>query len=370
MPSDLHSADQPSEMSVPSSRSNHSRLILRLRLVVAFGLMAIVIGLVASNRDKLINVNWRLIPLAWLLMLLSTVVKSFRWGLLVHQSAMDLSFRRLLGTYLVGAFFSTILPTSVGGDAVRAVDTAAKTGRVADSTSSVLVERGIGLLSIFGMASAFAYTLEVGVVRHAFIVVVYAAFVGGLAGLIMLRQGWFIEPIVLLMTRLRLHRLLAMARSLQTALSRQLLRPSILLLMFVLSLLANALTMGATYLVLVAVRDTIPLAAFVPMIALSTVAEMLPISIAALGVKESAYIFFLGQAGVSRGEASVIAIIMRVLTWALALVGGIVFLARTVSSRSEGPRGGAGRPPAERVLAFGDELDLEQEQPVSLPTAD
>ncbi|MCZ7539428.1 MAG: flippase-like domain-containing protein [Anaerolineae bacterium] len=369
MPSNRHSADQPGEMSFPPRRSR-SRLILRLRLVIAFGLMAVVIGLVASNRDKLINVNWKLIPLAWLLMLLSTVVKSARWGILVHQSAMNLSFRRLLGTYLVGAFFSTILPTSVGGDAVRAVDTAAKTGRVADSTSSVLIERGIGLLSIFGMASAFAYTLEVGVVPHAFIMAVYAAFVGGLVGLIMLRQGWFIEPIVILMTRLRLHGLLAMARSLQAALSEQLLRPSILLLMFLLSIVANALTMGATYLVLIAVRDTIPLAAFVPMIALSTVAEMLPISIAALGVKESAYIFFLGLAGVSSGEASVIAIIMRVLTWALALVGGVVFLARTVSSRSEGPRGDAASPPAERVPVFADEPDLERERPASLPTAD
>lgn len=370
MPSDDHSADQPGETSLSPARSSRSRLILRLRLVIAFGLMAVVIGLVASNRDKLINVNWKLIPLAWLLMLLSTVVKSFRWGLLVHQSAMDLSFRRLLGTYLVGAFFSTILPTSVGGDAVRAVDTAAKTGRVADATSSVLIERGIGLLSIFGMASAFAYTLEVGAVPHAFIMAVYLAFVAGLLGLLVLRQGWFMEPIALVMTRLRLHGLLAMARSLQTALSEQLWRPSLLVLMFLLSLVANALTMGATYLVLIAVRDAIPLAAFVPMVALSTVAELLPISIAALGVKESAYIFFLGLAGVSSGEASVIAIIMRVLTWALALVGGVVFLARTVSSRSEGPRGGGSRPPSKHVPALADERDLEQEQPARLPTAD
>jgi len=329
----------PVEQSTPSSpspsRASRKRLILRLRLVVAFGLMAIVIGLVAHDRDKLIGINWRLIPLAWLLMLASTVIKSFRWSLLVNRSAMNLPFKRLLGTYLVGAFFSSVLPTSFGGDAVRVVDAAAKSGRVADSTSSVLIERGIGLLSIFGMASAFAYKLEVGVVPHAFIMVVYVAFVGGLIGLIVLRQGWFMEPIALLMMRLRLHGLLAMARSLQTAFSEQLWSPVTLLVMFLLSLAANALTMSATYLVLVAVRDAIPLAAFVPMIALSTVAELLPISIASLGVKESAYIFFLGLGGVGSAEAGVIAIIMRVLTWALALVGGLVFLARTMSARAE-----------------------------------
>ncbi len=365
-------AGQPTASSPSPSLAGRKRLILRLRLVVAFGLMAVVIGLVAHDRDKLINVNWRLIPLAWLLMLSSTVVKSFRWSLLVNRSAMNLPFKRLLGTYLVGAFFSTILPTSVGGDAVRAVDTAAKTGRVADSTSSVLIERGIGLLSIFAMASAFAYSLEVGVVPHAFIMVVYAAFIGGLIGLIVLRQGWFMEPIALLMTRLRLHGLLAMARSLQAALSEQLWSPLTLIVMFLLSIVANALTMGATYLVLIAVRDTIPLAAFVPMIALSTVAELLPISIASLGVKESAYIFFLGLAGVNSAEAGVIAIIMRVLTWALALVGGVVFLARTMSARAEVARqpGGGGKLAVGHAPDSPAAADAEPEQPVGLSTAD
>lgn len=363
----------PSSRDMSHSRQNHRRWFLRLRLVIAFGLMALVIGLVARDHDKLVNVNWKLIPLAWLLMLASTVVKSLRWSLLVRRSAMNLSFRRLLGTYLVGAFFSTILPTAVGGDAVRAVDTAAKTGRVADSTSSVLIERGIGLLSIFGMASAFAYMLEVGVVPHGFIVAVYLAFVGGLVGLVILRQGWFMEPIALIMTRLRLHGLLAMAHSLQLALRQQLWSMPVLLAMFLLSILANALTMGATYLVLVAVRDPIPLAAFVPMIALSTVAEMLPISIAALGVKESAYIFFLGLAGVSSAEAGVIAIIMRVLTWALALLGGVVFLVRTMRARhepSDRGRGGGARPAAGRMPEIVEPVDVEQDFAVTLPVVD
>jgi hypothetical protein len=52
-------------------------------------------------------------------------------------------------------------------------------------------------------------------------------------------------------------------------------------------------------------------------------------------VKESAYVFFLGLAGVGGAEAGVIAIIMRVLTWAHALLGGIVFLSRTVRATTK-----------------------------------
>lgn len=309
---------------------HRARLFLWLRLLIAVALMAFVISLVSNDQDKLAAVNWEWIPLAWVLTLISTGVKAYRWGLLVHESEMDLSFRRLFSSYLVGAFFSTVLPTSVGGDAVRAVDTASATGRTADSTSSVLIERGIGLLSVIGAGSLFALFMEPGTVPMPFLLMVHALFVAGIAGIIVLRQGWFLEPILRLMVRFKMGKMVEKVRHLAEALSGHLCRPRILVQMLILSIIANALTMGATYLVLTAVTDPISVAAFVPMIALTTAAELLPISIAALGVKESAYVFFLGLASVGSAEAGVIAIIMRVLTWGHALLGGIVFLSRTI----------------------------------------
>jgi hypothetical protein len=309
--------------------------MLWLRVVVALGLMAVVLGLIVRDRDQLRTVDWTLIPLAWGLMLISTVVKAYRWSLLVNVSHLNIPFRRLLGSYLVGAFFSTMLPTSFGGDAVRAVDASARTGRVADSTSSVVIERGIGLLAVIGGGSAFALALDAGRVPVGFVLLVHLLFVGGLFGLLVLRQGWFTGPITLILNRIKLGKVAAKVHSLQTAFSDHLHSPGLLLVMFVLSVIANTLTMGAVYLVLLAVTKPIPLAAFVPMVALSTVAELLPISIAALGVKESAYIFFLGLAGVGQVEAGLIAIIMRVLTWGLALLGGVVYLARVLQARSD-----------------------------------
>jgi len=327
------SSDHPRRIPAFAWLKHHrTRVLLWLRLFIAVALMGMVLALVARDHQQLMHVNWDWIPFAWVLLLASTVVKALRWSLLVRQSRMNISFRRLLGTYLVGAFFSTILPTSFGGDAVRAVDTAAKTGRAADSTSSVLIERGIGLLAVVGGGSIFALVLEPGKVPLGFILVVHAMFLAGVTGLLILREGWFLEPIAMLLTRLNLGGLVIKVRSLQTALTDHLGQPGILLLMLILSVIANGLSMGATYLVLCAVTQPIPLAAFVPMIALSTVAELLPISIAALGVKESAYIFFLGLAGVGHSEAGVVAIIMRVLIWGLALLGGLVFLMRTLSS--------------------------------------
>ncbi|NDJ74681.1 MAG: flippase-like domain-containing protein [Chloroflexi bacterium] len=303
-------------------------LPLGLRIVIAVGLMAFVVSLVWQDRHQFDDVDWTLIPLAWSLTLLSTGVKAFRWSLLVRQSHLDIPYRRLLGTYFVGAFFNTILPSSVGGDAVRAVDTANKTGRAVDSTSSVLIERGMGLLAIAMAGSICALVLEPDVVPLPFLLLVHAMTLAGISGIVVLRQGWFIQPINGVLRRFKLGKVADKVDQVQRTLSGHLGRPAVLGQMFVLSVLANALTMGATYLVLVAVTEPIKVAAFVPMIALATVAELIPISIASLGVKESAYVFFLGLADVGSAEAGVIAIIMRVLTWGHALVGGIVFMTR------------------------------------------
>ncbi len=316
-------------------KAHRGRIWGSFRILIAAVLMIFVVELVSRDSDKLHDVNWNLIPLAWGLMLISTVVKAVRWGLLVRQSRMDVTFRRLLGTYLVGSFFSTVLPTSVGGDAVRAVDMASSTGRVADSTSSVLIERGFGLLAVIGSGSLFGLFLDNGKVPQAFILVIHAMFIAGIVGIIVLRQGWFMEPLARLMERVKLGRFVDKVRRMHAALSGHLGRPAVLWQMLGLSIVANTLTMGATYLVLTAVTDPIPLASFVPMIALTTTAELIPISIASLGVKESAYVFFLGLAGVGSAEAGMIALIMRVLTWGHALLGGLVFLGRSVRTTSK-----------------------------------
>jgi uncharacterized protein (TIRG00374 family) len=334
-----HPTSSPESARRPSFRTwlkqHRARLFLWLRLLIAFSLMAFVIALVASDKDKLEDVDWRLVPVAFALTMISMVVKAFRWSLLTRQSRMDISFGRLFGTYMVGAFFNTILPSNIGGDAVRAVDTAAKSGRVADATSSVLIERGMGMMAIVTAGSICTLFLKSGTVPLPFLLAVNFMFIAGIVGIVILRQGWFMKPIVGILRRFKLGRVAEKVHSLQIAFSGHLGKPGILLSMFVLSVIANALTMSAVYLVLIAVTDPVSILAFVPMISLCTTAELIPLSPASLGVKESAYVFFLGLIGIANAAAGVIALIVRVLDWSRALLGGIVFLIRTLRTERE-----------------------------------
>jgi hypothetical protein len=107
-----------------------------------------------------------------------------------------------------------------------------------------------------------------------------------------------------------------------------------------------------------AVTDPVPIVAFVPMIALCTTAELIPLSPASLGVKESAYVFFLGLIGVASAAAGVIALIVRVMDWSRALLGGIVFLVRTLRTQREK------REPPDLIPASSDHHDGGPRRPV------
>jgi uncharacterized protein (TIRG00374 family) len=188
--------------------------------------------------------------------------------------------------------------------------------------------------------------LKPGTVPIPFILAVNVMFITGITGIVILRQGWFMGPIAVLLRRFNLGRVADKAHSLQIAFSGHLGKPGILLSMVVLSVIANALTMSSIYLVLIAVTDPVPVLAFVPMIALCTTAEMIPLSPASLGVKEGAYVFFLGLIGVANVAAGVIALIVRVMDWTRALLGGIVFLIRTLRGERKNQKPPDQRPPS------------------------
>lgn len=275
-----------------------------------------------------------LIP-ASLLLLLSTMVKSYRWLLLLRRHDGRLSFWRLFGTYMIGTFYSQFLPgAAAGGDAMRMAETSVDTGRTADAVSSVMIERAIGLMTVLSSASLILLLRRNGDIPLELTLVVHTLSVLGLLALIVLRFGWFLGPLVRLLERLRLAKIALKLSHLSSALQGDLGQGRILAQMVVLSLLANFLSMTAYYLCMVAVGDHASYLSFIALAALIVTLEALPLTPGALGVREGAYVFFLGILGVSEYHALTIGLLVRVITWAQALAGGLVLLERGIRRRS------------------------------------
>ena len=109
-----------------------------------------------SSRDT--DPAWFLLAVA--IMVGTAMPMALRWQWLLAARGMQDTFWWLTRAYFVSYTASQVLPTSIGGDAVRVVETSRRhPGRVGDLTAIVLLERGLGgaatvLLGAIGFALA------------------------------------------------------------------------------------------------------------------------------------------------------------------------------------------------------------------------
>lgn len=300
-----------------------------------------IIGLVAlfelvdinDVSDTLAEANVLYFIPAWLLLMASTAVKTWRWQLLIRKNNVSTTFGRLFGTYLIGAFYSQFLPgSSAGGDAMRMAESSVDTGRAVDSVSSVLIERAVGLISVVTTAALILLFLRPEGIPMEMSLLVYGLSAAGIGALAILRFGWFVPTITHLMTRFKLGKFAQKVSSLSQSLQGDLGEPRILIQMVLLSLLANFFSMTSYYVILLAVTEPVSYLAFIPIVALISTLEIVPLSPGSLGIKEAAYVFFLGYLDVSEHAALGIGLLIRFVSWTQALLGGLILLERGLHS--------------------------------------
>lgn len=122
---------------------------------------AVVVGLLfAYNRvdiDALLHLEntWPWLLAAFLLMLPPFAVVSYRFQILLRSQGVQVSFREALRWTMIGSFFDLAMPSSNGGDVIKAgyVIKHVGPGMRARAVMSVLFDRVLGLLGLFLLAS-------------------------------------------------------------------------------------------------------------------------------------------------------------------------------------------------------------------------
>src|SRR5687768_15359114 len=71
-----------------------------------------------------------------------------RWRLLIRSQGGDATFWFLVRSFVVGIFFNNLLPSTIGGDAIRAYDTSRSGVGRAAAVAIVVVDRFVGLLAL------------------------------------------------------------------------------------------------------------------------------------------------------------------------------------------------------------------------------
>ncbi len=86
--------------------------------------------------------------LSFVTLILGKIITSYRWQVLLKAQDIDIPLRFLIGSVFVGQFFNSFLPTTIGGDAMRAYDTASMSKDSTKSVVSVFADRLIGVFAL------------------------------------------------------------------------------------------------------------------------------------------------------------------------------------------------------------------------------
>jgi glycosyltransferase 2 family protein len=315
-----------------------TRLLWRiLRLGIGVVLVLILVP-TFINRDfwtALASVSAPLVVLALLLNIAGNLLKAQRWGTVMRWRGIELPRSYLLGNYFIGIFFNNFLPSGLGGDAVRAYETARHTGRAAESVTTILIERGSGMLVVFGIGSLFALTVP-NVLPQGILLLVHGLFIGALIGV----WALWLDVTGRLLTSIGAHlphqltgpwaKLISVYNEFKMYRHEWRLFASVTWL----SILSTALGVTSIYVLVLAYDQHVSFAAFTAFMSIASAIEVLPISLNGLGVREDTYVYFLGLLGVPAVAGLGVALLFRLIVLIQAAIGGGVYLFRSLRDNS------------------------------------
>jgi uncharacterized membrane protein YbhN (UPF0104 family) len=91
----------------------------------------------------------RFVVLAAAIKLVGILASMYRWVLLLRGQGIELPFRHVFGSFLIGRFLGTFLPSTIGLDGYKLYDAARFSGRSVEASGATLVEKVIGFTGIF-----------------------------------------------------------------------------------------------------------------------------------------------------------------------------------------------------------------------------
>ena len=259
------------------------------------------------------------------IMVLSVWPMAWRWEKLLRVRGIHERLSWLVRAYFVAYTAGQVLPTAVGGDAVRIYETARRhPGQGAPVASSVLLERALGGTATLVLA-AVGFALAIGHYDVGAYLWIEGAFVVGTAVLAVALFSRRMRPLLArTVPLLRAIRLERPVRAVYEGIHAYRAYPRLLVGVFTLTLAVQTVRVLAIWLSGKAVGVDLSPRPYYVMGPLLFLVLLLPISVNGIAVRESFFVSFLGNLGVDADKAFATGFLFFVVTLALSLPGALL----------------------------------------------
>lgn len=288
-----------------------------IRLVVTLGLLGFIATQVDLSGIQLgspVRVAGG-VAVAVVLLVVNQGVTALRWSAILGEDAPDLGYLTRLN--MVGIFFSTFLPTSVGGDAVRAWAIAREVREPGLGVSSVVLDRVMGLgamVAYLAIGAVVARQMVTGVVDR----IEWAV------------PGWAPWLLLLLVpagvVAFRRTRLSTWVRQGLRHLDRFGRSTYAVLWATLLSFAVQGIYVAVWMVLAAAVGFELPPETFLVTVPVVSLGAMLPVTLSGVGVREGLWILLLAQFGMEPATVTAFSLLYFVAFAATGGLGGAIYL--------------------------------------------
>ena len=273
------------------------------------------------------NPFWLL--LSFITLIIGKILTSYRWQILLKAQDIEIPLRFLIASVFVGQFFNSFLPTTVGGDAMRAYDTASQSKESTKSVMSVFADRLIG---VFALVILALFALIVGYlsgqdVSFYVIPVLLVFFLCSLAILMIINTN-LVGILDRVLQYLRLPKVAAKLDEAYQSIHILKDEPWILLIAFLVSLLLQVNVILFYYFIGVSLDLGVSFLYFSMIVPVALVVLLVPFSINGIGIREGIFVYLLTELGVQTRDAIALSWISFGLMLTQGLIGGIIFALR------------------------------------------
>ncbi len=312
------------------------KLAIAAKIALSVGLIAFLVSRLDPDdlRSSLRGVRPMWLAAAFGLLVASNVLGAWQWGRLLREVGIGIPFWKVCAYYHVGLFFNNFLPANIGGDIARVADASRYADTRAAALSAVLMDRLIGTVALGGLA--LVTTLPVLDRFHLTLIylVLVLFFAAGAFLLWAVSHPAMFQVCERILRRVGLVRVLPQVEELAKRLGAYRNARALIPSLLAVATVTQVARVGVHALVARSLGIEVGLGYFFLFVPLLAVIVSLPISLNGIGVREGAGILVFGLVGVSRAPAFSLQFVTYLVSVAVSLLGGLVFLARIPRRRA------------------------------------
>ncbi|MBI4971885.1 MAG: flippase-like domain-containing protein [Candidatus Omnitrophica bacterium] len=300
------------------------------RIAISLGALALIIFMFRSKLHDvgriLLEAQWDNLIEAFGIFLAAFCVVTYRLKIIMAVQHLAISLKNLFSIGLIGVFFNNLLPSSIGGDAVKAYYAYKITGKKLESFSAIFVDRVLGLFTLIGLASLALIFFRAQLNNPKITDAIIAMTTVSLVVLVFFASRRVAKRFKFVAFLIPSEKFREKLKNLYHSVYGYKQHPGAVATGLLLSLISQSLFIIVNYFLALSLKVSIPIWVFFILVPIIGTVSMAP-SLNGLGVREGAYVYLFSHFCTSE-QAFALSILNYFILVVLSIAGGLVYVMR------------------------------------------